>query len=198
MIMTDNLTLWDIETGLRDLMLAREEAATEAEVQACDDALQAYAQAEVAKADNIRNYLRHCELMAAAAKEESLRLAARAQMWTNRKDRLKSICQVVMESMGKRRIEGRLGVLRIQGNGGKRPVLVQSPAMVPEEYCVYEGSISGRAWALLATLAPAWCGREDVQMERRPRLSLIGAALEAGEPVAGCSLGERGESLRVE
>lgn len=202
----DSLTLWDIESGLQELVLAREEAETDEQRSQCDEAIRAYVKAEVQKVDGIRAYLKHCDLMEAAAKQEAQRLTAKAKMWEVRRERLKEICQAVMGEVGKRRLEGRVGVLRIQQNGGKRPVLLNAPAMVPEELCQYEGRISGAAWERLryllsqvcASAQDAFFGRQDVQMERKPMLGSIGARLEAGEPVPGASLGVKGEHLRVE
>lgn len=194
----DSLTLWDIESGLQELVLAREEAETDEQRSQCDEAIRAYVKAEVQKVDGIRAYLKHCDLMEAAAKQEAQRLTAKAKMWEARRERLKEICQAVMAETGRKRIEGRVGVLRIQQNGGKRPVLLNAPAMVPEELCQYEGRISGAVWHSLRWLLPDWFLRQDVQMERKPMLAAIGAKLEVGEPVPGASLGAKGEHLRVE
>jgi len=161
------LSLWDIETGLLDLLAAREEADTPEAIEAVEQALAEYASREVAKVDNIRGFIRHCEMVAAAARQEAADQAARARMWEGRRDRVKAMVQTVMEATGQKRIEGRTGSLLMKGNGGLAPLVVTNPDQVPDECCKYVGWIGARGWAALQESADAHGWQpHDFQLER--------------------------------
>jgi hypothetical protein len=162
-------------------------------------AIAEYVRSEVRKVDGIRAYLKHWQMLSAAAKAESEIQGARHRALENRINRLKEISRAAMEEIGVKRLEGTTGVLRVQKNGGKVPVVVTDPLLVPDEYVVYEGRIRGVAWAAVRDFGPnGWIQREDVQMERKVLANAIQADLEKGIPVPGAYLGERGEHLRCE
>jgi hypothetical protein len=83
--------------------------------------------------------------------------------------------------MGKKRLEGRTGLLRIQGNGGVAPLVIDHPGYIPDEYCVWEGRISFAAYKLIATMILT---DPVTRLERVPNNSLIRAAL--GEECPRC------------
>jgi hypothetical protein len=190
------LSLYEIETGLAEVVAAVEEAETPEEVAAVQEAIEAYAKAELTKVDSIRGYLKHCEIMADAAKEESHRLADLSKRWERREKVLKSAVLWAMNAVGKRRIEGRTGDLRVQVNGGRLPVAIRQPNLVPDEYCDGKITIAWDSW--LTLLKHLEVGKEHrLFTERIIRASLIEVALSTGTAVPGCELEPRGEHLRV-
>lgn len=166
------LSLWDIEAGLADLMEAREEAQDEAARNMVDQAITEYVQREVQKVDMIRAYLRHCEVMAKAAKEEAERQSRMQRAWEDRGQRLRAFCVSALQAFGRPRVEGRTGKLIVKGNGGLRPLLISDESQIPDEY------------------KPAVV-TYPVDKDK------LRAALEAGLSVPGASLGERGVHLEV-
>ena len=61
-----NLSLFNIEAGLHELLEAWQEAASPEAIAAAEQTIQAYAEAEVRKVDGIRSYLKACEQQAEA------------------------------------------------------------------------------------------------------------------------------------
>lgn len=213
-----DLSLWNIEAELANLLDLREEMAERGEdLTHMDVAIREYVAREVRKVDNIRGYLKHCEMMAGAAKAERDLQATHYQQWLGRMDRLMEACQFVMEAMswqnGKsRRLDGKTGSLLLKTNGGAQAVVITKPELIPEELVQYEGRISGEAWAALAKMIYGcgmtpwfdhWKLRQDMQMERIPHKGRIAQALSAkclrcngsgnvlvgGPPTAACSFG---------
>ncbi len=203
--LTQSQSLFQLEHELVELMALREEMVEAGEdVTACDQQIQKYVQLQLRKVDGIRAYLRHCEVMRAAAIEESGRLVRLATQWQTRHDKLKDICRETMEHFGIKRIEGQRGSLSLRGNGGFAALTITDESLIPEELCDYRGVISGTAWKELGEIlfsslkanVDHWKGRQDVQMERHPNNGKIREALKRG-PVAGVREDPRGVSLVV-
>src|SRR6266851_3241791 len=105
---TQSLTLFQLESELRELMDFRDsEELTAEELQAVDIQIATYVAKEIAKVDNLRAYMRHCQIMSEAAKQEAELQAKRANSWKNRLDYLKGCCLDAMNLMGKKKLEGR-------------------------------------------------------------------------------------------
>lgn len=205
--MSDDLTLWDIERTLADLMIAREDAQTDEERAACDESIAVYVKAEIAKVDGLRAYLKHCEMMQHHAGSEAALQAAREKAWAQRRERLKDRIVEVLDAIGRKRVEGRTGILRIQGNGGVKPLVVQVPGMVPDEMMAATVRLRlSQAKALFEDIGRCNWPDEDELKARfweaitsaTPNEFLIRRALEAGEAVPGCFLDDRGRHLRCE
>jgi hypothetical protein len=77
-----------------------------------------------------------------------------------------------MEASGRLKIDTERFKISVQRNGGKLPVAIDPTAMY------------------------LWDG-EYIRVKREPDADTIRQALEAGKEVVGCSLMERGTSLRV-
>lgn len=168
------LSLYDVAIELVELMDFRDnEDLTEEERKVVDEQIEKYVAAELAKVDNIRGYLRHCEVMAAAAKEEQERQRRRADLWERKRDRIKAFCVKALQNAGKTKVEGKTGVLRIQKNGGKLALEITDEIQIPTKYTPMTITYPLDSEAL----------RKD---------------LEAGLYVPGAKLGERGVHLRVE
>jgi myo-inositol catabolism protein IolC len=138
-----------------------------------DQAIQEYAQREIAKVDTLRSYLRHCEVMEKAHREEAERQTRMAQLWEERDRRLKSYVLRALEAAGKTRVEGKTGVLKVQRNGGLAPMEIFDESSIPTKYTPMQISYPLDKEALRRDLA-------------------------AGKDVPGARLGERGVHLRVE
>lgn len=130
-----NLSLFNIESGLHELLEAWQEATTPETLAAAEQAIQAYAQAEVRKVDGIRAYLKACDRQAAAAEDEARLQMQRAKAWIARRDRLKETVYAIMQTFGTRKIEGSTGTLQIKGNGGLAPLTITDASLVPDELC---------------------------------------------------------------
>jgi Siphovirus Gp157 len=148
-----DLTLFDIERGLHDLMDRWQEAETPEEMQQAELAIRAVAELEVRKVDNVRKYLRFCAQMAAAAKQEAQQQKNRQGAWEARRDRLKAFCYEVMMSFGLRKLEGQTGTLSIRGNGGLQPLTITDPALVPDDLADITVTMSTQLWPVLLDLA---------------------------------------------
>lgn len=203
------LSLWNLESQLVELFDLRAEAYATASADnseenrnACDvieAEITRYIHAEVVKVDGIREYARHCALMADAAKAESKAQSDRSKAWSDRLKRLKDGVQVCMEAMGRKKLEGKTGTLSLRGNGGVQPVDVYDESLVPDELCDFEGRIPGMAWLRIIDLLERHyvptVDRESMlahvtgAMKRAPRKSLIGDALnkKCENPLCGGS-----------
>ena len=185
-----SLTLWTIEDSLLQLVAAREDAAADVEIsederrdrlQVIDTALADYIRQEITKADNVRSYLMHCRLMADAARTERAAMEARVRLWEARETRLKEICIVALDAAEKKRVEGKTGSLSVRGNGGLQPLVVDQPEMLPDEVCVWAGTVGPAVWRKIQMLAitdPA------TKLERQPSNAAIREAL--GNPCPEC------------
>lgn len=203
--------VYNVSVALQDLMarrddLTNETVITEAQKQAnsaalvaLDKELRTFLHSELVrdKIDGLAGFLRADESRSVDARREAKRILAHADMIDARDEYFKSVLLEMMLRANLPRLEGRNSVIRRQKSGGKLPVLVSASSLLPEEYVIYEGRISGRAYLALQTLVPSWLGREDVHLERKPLLNAIGAALETGEHVPGAAHGERSEKVRV-
>lgn len=163
-------SLWHLQQQLVELVEFREQCETEEERQAADNAIAEYVKLEISKVDNIRAYMRHCEVMAAAAKEEKQRQADRQKAWEGRLETLEKIVYNAMQLSGKTKIEGKTGHFQIKKNGGKTPVIVEDDLVIPSSLCDYI---------------------------KKPRVDDIRKLLEGGKEVPGAKLGERGAHLEV-
>ena len=156
------------------------------EVTAIDNAIREYITAEIRKVDGIRAFWRHCDLMAAAAKEEAEIQAARSKAWRSRLDRLKQTVQLVMETLpfpaGKpRKLEGRTGALLLKGNGGRPAVEISDESLIPDELQVVTVQMPWSVWKLTVSRcegevlsALTSCGLKE---SRATSLSLIAEQL---------------------
>ena len=145
------LSLYQLESQLADLIEMRESAADEAEIAVLDAAIAQYLRAEVTKVDGVRAFWRHCETMIEAAKRERDAQNMRIQQWQQRLDRLKRTCCMVMEAMpwreGKsKKLEGRTGALLLKTNGGKQAVEITDQSLIPEEFCTVTVTMSLTDW----------------------------------------------------
>jgi hypothetical protein len=170
--MAEALNLYDIETGLRELMDAWQEADTNEAQEAVAQAITEYMQREVSKVDGVRKFIKHCELMAQAAREEAVFQKLRAQQFERRAECTRKYCLMTLEAFHMKRAEGNSGSLSICFNGGPLPLIIDDESKIPVRF-----------------KPPVVTYPVDKQMLR--------AALEAGTVVPGAHLGTRGTHLEV-
>ena len=177
-------SLFCIEHALGDLFDARQEiteqvaftdeilAGKNAALAEIDAAIVEYITAEVRKVDNISRLLIEWRVRRGAIEAERGRLGNIANAIERNEDRLKALVLQVMRDTGTKKLEGKIGTLRRQNNGGVPGVDVVQPYLVPESF-----------------------KRSKTIIE--PDLGKIREALESGVGVPGCRLRDRGEFLRV-
>lgn len=194
------LSLYQIENELCELIDLREQTAPESDERiACDRCIAEYFARELDKVDGVRAFAKHCELVARAAKEEAEAQTKRQRVWEDRLKWLKSYLLDTLVLTGRTKLEGRTGVIRRQNNGGKLPVIVSQPDMVPTSMC--RGTIRltaammahDKVRTLLDTLKIV-----GAVIETEPDLEAIATELGSGGAVPGCSMGERGQHVRIE
>lgn len=206
-----DLSVYNVSVKLQDLMARRADLTSElvcspeqrdasaVALELLEQEITAFLHSELVrdKIDGVAGYLRLCPARGKEARAEAARLIAYADSIEGRAEYLKSVLLKIMDAAGQPRLEGRNSIIRKQANGGKVPVVVSVPGLLPETCVIYEGRISGQAYAALKVLVPSWLERQDVVLERKPHLGRIAAALEEGEGVPGAAFGERSSHVRV-
>lgn len=187
-----DVSLFRLKSELVELMQLRENDELSPEEQAAiDGQIKAYVGAELRKVDNIRAYLRHCDVMAEAAQEEANRLSSLIGTWKRRRDKLKDLCKDLMIESREKKLEGLHGSISLKGNGGLQPLEISQPAMIPEAFVLYRGWMSSEAMAEIPELVR---GRQDFQFEREPIPGIVRAALK--QPCEPCK--GTGESMDLD
>ena len=182
---SQNISLFQLESELRELMDFRDsEELTPEERQAVDTQIAAYVAKEITKVDNLRAYMRHCQIMSEGAKAEAELQAKRANSWKNRLDYLKGCCLDAMNLMGKKKLEGRTGYLLAKANGGKQALTIYDATLIPESLIVYRGFMRPEA---MAAIPDKIKDREDFIFDREPLTEAIRAALEKPCRLCGAS-----------
>lgn len=201
--MSEELTLYDINTELLRLFHEREDTSVslrkqgaadeeiDAALELVDMSIRAHIEAQIKKGDGIAYYLREFEARQKLEKLEAERVAARAKKWEQRKKRLEEITIAVMQATGYDRIEGAHNTLVIK----KNPPSVDPKVnlnLVPESLLRREITVTENIYQkllenkveVLKAVAP------------EPIKSEILKKLKAGEAVAGCNL--KTDSVRLE
>jgi hypothetical protein len=123
------------------------------------------------KAEGYASVIRSLELRARARKDEASRIRDLAEADEAVADRLKKRLKEAMEATGKQVIDTPRFKLSVAGNGGKQPLVIETPVDdLPSEFRV---------------------------VRHEPNKDAIRSALEAGQAVPGCTLLPRGTSLRI-
>lgn len=131
-----NLNLYVIEESLEMLTEARELAEAEGDSEALkviDGEIEKYLTKEAAKVDSYAGLIRRTILEAEVCKAEAHRLLDRAKAAQADVDRLKQTALTVMERFGVKELKTPTNTLRVQANGGVRPLEI-TPGAVPREF----------------------------------------------------------------
>ena len=201
-------SLFVIENTLSDLFEARAEliaevAFTEEQIEnkqrsleEVDKAIAETVLAELKKVDNISRFLLELKARREAIGREVERLEEISTACENTERRIKDMCLQIMRDTDTKKLEGRIGTLKRQANGGVQPVEVVQPELVPDRFI----RVTMRMTAEQASECLRRMGKdlEGVHfVSREPDKEAIRQALEAGEGVPGSRLEPRGEHLRV-
>lgn len=195
------MSIYDLQATLVGLMdIVTDPEVTPEERTVAEQEIARYVAAEIVKVDGIRAYLRHCDMMEAAAKQERDIQAERAQAWGSRAKRLKQFCLDAMGISGKRKLEGRTGVLSISGNGGLQPLVIDDEKLIPEGYFDQVRRLNtDRVRMALTAHCPACRGTCIVPFAASG--AMLTTCLTCGgtgkQGVPGAHLEPRGEHLRV-
>lgn len=205
----ESLTLYEIQDGLRAVVDAYEDAREQLELVGnedadvvnaaydrlmfCESAVKEYLREEVRKVDGIAAYLRYCDQMEAAAKEERDRLADRVRLWEARGKRLKAMTLGIMQEFGVKKFETATSEIRRQANGGTVPADITEPAAIPDRFVRVTVQMTQQQLNRL----PEEIRTAAKVKDREFMGAMIAGALSRGEDVPGAQLGERGEHLRV-
>lgn len=211
-------SLYVLEDTLLQLIAMREDAETDEERAVIDQQLVEWTAHEVLKVENIHGFLRHCELMEFGCAQEEDRIRELKHLWKARADRVKELVRTAMEAAGKKKLEGRTGSLVLKANGGRQAVLIPDPAMVPDEYCTFNVTLTAEQWREVAYYVDTQAKREPAKPEiykalttecnscggsgqaksgngERLACPTCGGSGKAG--VQGCSLADRGSHVEV-
>lgn len=174
--------------------LANDPEITEEERAIARQEIERYLRCEVRKVDNIRGYLRHCEVMEAAAAEESRRQSAMAREWAARAGQVKSYCASVMQEFGEKKLVGKTGQLVCKGNGGLQALTIEDPQAIPEQYFI----------ALIQMPLPLWkqvrqaCEWQEINLDGTTLKTEVDMkAVREDMPVSGARLEPRGQHIEV-
>ena len=204
-------TLFVIEHALSDLFDARQElidevafideqiADKQAALDAVDAAIVETVTAEIRKVDNISRFLLELKARREALAKESERLNNLATVAYNTETRIKEMVLQIMRDTDTKKLEGKIGTLRRQANGGVQGVEVKQPELVPTSYQQFSLTMSGIAYRHIQGLCASAPQALSVlaMAKAEPDLTAIRKALEAGEGIPGCVLKDRGEHLRI-
>ena len=131
--------------------------------------------------------------------EEEKRIHARRKRVQAALGWLKGYVMSVMKNRGIKALKTPLNTIRIQANGGKQALVIDTLEDVPLTLGRYSGSFSDAEakyiWELCDGAPQAIVALE--RLKWYPDTDLIRAELEAGREVPGARLADRGESLRV-
>jgi Siphovirus Gp157 len=125
-------SLYELQDHLQALFDSMEMVENPALKKEAEMDIERYLQAEVAKVDSLSNYLAMCESQQSAAKSEIERLRARASMWENREERVRSYVQRVMEQGGYKKLEGRTATFMLRAVPAS--VVIIDESEIPEEF----------------------------------------------------------------
>jgi hypothetical protein len=167
------MSLYAIQNEISDIIDALLEGGqTEADANAAlEEHLAGLDAALEDRAEAYASVIQELALRAKARKDEAARIRALAEADEAVADRLKKRLKEAMETTGKQVIDTPRFKLSVAGNGGKQPLVIETPVDdLPAEFKV---------------------------VRHEPNKDAIRAALEAGTTVPGCTLLPRGTSLRI-
>ena len=204
--MSNALTLYDIESRLAELLALEVSVKEDPDMKpheqalalaAIDAEIEQYFLREVKKVDNVAKAI-HAYIDAAEQVEDEIdRLENRRRALIATADRIKQSTLNAMQNHGIKRVETPTNVLRIQGNGGLAPLVIDDPAKIPEHLQTATVKISVRLLrSICKTLTEVEC-RELYSTNVEPDGPRVRSAIAEGQTVDGAHLAERGSHLRL-
>lgn len=153
MTAVQNLTLYNIETELMELMTFRDSLFEDSELTpqerdeslaAIDDRIRKYVLAEVEKVDGIAYYLREFETRSEVYEIEMARLMKLKNIQDQRRKRLSDIVLGIMIQTNQPKLQGRLNTFELKKNPPS--VDVVQPGLVPDNYQRLTVTMSPDTW----------------------------------------------------
>jgi Siphovirus Gp157 len=209
-----NLTLYNIEHELLEVLQLRDEVASDPDMtpqeiadslQAIDQRISEYVKAEVRKVDGVAAWIRECDARQKLMADEVARLDRVRKAWEARGDRIRQIVIAVMQETGQPKLQGATSVLRLQKNPPS--VEVSQPGLVPAEYQRVTVTMPLRVWhdvqkALMQDpngRYGTWAALTDTVSVAGPEPAKlkIAAELKQNVGVPGCSLVTDKVHLRI-
>jgi hypothetical protein len=196
-----NLTLYNIETELLEVLQLRDEVASDPDMtpqeiaeslKAIDQRIAEYVKAEVRKVDGVAAWIRECDARRKLMADEVDRLDRVRKAWEVRGDRIRQIVIAVMQETGQPKLQGATSVLRLQKNPPS--VEVSQPGLVPAEYQRVTVTMPLHVWnsaiytALMDTYADTALMDSVMVGQPEPAKLKIAAELKQNVGVPGCSL----------
>lgn len=192
---SEPLSLYQIESDLAQLCEERDRADSEGDSEAVavmDGLIAGYLTREAAKIDSGCALIRSDYTTIAVLRQEAERLLDRAKAFQARVDRIKRAWCEAMAAQSIKELKSQHNTIRRVRNGGVRPVVVKDAAALPLECRRIKLTMSFETWL---EIRPR--DTDGIQIEIDADTAAIRAALERGETIPGCELGERGEHLRL-
>lgn len=197
--MTENLSLYAIETDLAQLLDLREQAEAEGEtpktLAVIDKQIAEYFAKEVKKVNGICNAIHAYEAAATEAFLEGERLHARHKNLQGRADAIKKATLRAMQDHGVKVLETPQNKIQRVGNGGLQ--LLEVTLEVPFKYQMVEVKVSREVWEAIKNAFEDVSGFSAEVDAPTPNNSAIREALKRGEIVPGAYLKDRGEHLKI-
>jgi Gp157 protein len=180
-------------TELRDAAVSQDDAET---VAILDQEIEAYLTKEAAKVYSYAALIRQRQDAAAICKARAEDLAARAKAMQADADRLKGMALRVMQRFDVKALTAAEVTLRVQGNGGVKPLeLTGEPLPDDKQYVQVTMTLADfEKHVHKYGEVPKFAYQAT---EPEPATGLIREALERGEQVPGAKLLPRGSHLRV-
>lgn len=153
MTAVQNLTLYNIETELMELMTFRDSLFEDPDitpqerdesVKAIEKRIREYVLVEVKKVDGIAHYLREFEARAAVYTSEIERLQQRKKIEEDRRKRLGDMVLEIMLQTGQQKLEGKHSTFKLVKNPPS--VDVFQPGLVPDNYQRLTVTMSPDTW----------------------------------------------------
>lgn len=132
----------------------------------------ALAEAFDGKADDYAALIRVCETRSEARHSEAARMKALADSDEALASRLREAMRAAMEATGRVKVDTNRFRLSVKTNGGKVPVIIEDESAIPSDFAV--------------PVVTTKLDRDAIRF-----------ALEAGTPVMGARLGQRGTRLDI-
>jgi hypothetical protein len=146
----DNLALFvSGSMELLELLQFREDTAadpdaTTAEIvetlKACDARIEDYVRQQITQVDGVASYLHEFNARITALKAEKTRLGERIVQWETRRERIEQVIERVMQSLGKKKLEGSGSTMALHKNPAS--VEVPQPDLVPAQYKLVDLTMS--------------------------------------------------------
>lgn len=165
------MSLYNITTEVISVLDALMDNNEDAEA-ALAEHLSALTEAFDIKADDYAALIRVCETRADARRMEAERMTVLAKDDERKAERLRMLLMDAMKATGRTKLETDRFRLSVKKNGGKVPVIIADEAALPLDFRVPKVT-------------------EVIDKDG------IREALEAGTPVPGAALGERGQRLEI-